>query len=96
MNDNLKLTAQKANLIASVKGKRFSLENEIYADIYKSALLGKFSIYIDVIRPSEIDAITEKLIQDGYKVEVSEEYYYGPDEYNGFKDVPYVGLKISW
>ena len=93
MNNNLKLTAQKANLIASVKGRRFSLENEIYVDIYRSALLGEFSTYIESIHPSEIDAIIENLIQDGYKVEVSEEYY---DEYYDFRDGPYVDLKISW
>lgn len=93
MNDNLKLTAQKANLIASVKGERFYFESEIYVDIYRSALLGEFSTYFESIHSSEIDAITKSLIRDGYKVEVSEEYY---DECYDFRDGPFVDLKISW
>ena len=90
---NYKLTATEANLIANIKDKKFVLENKVYEEIYKSALLGRFYTTVFMILPNEVDSLVGTLIKDGYKVECGKEYYY---EDRWFKDGPYVDMKISW
>ena len=90
---NYRLTATEANLIANIKDKKFILENKIYEEIYKAALSGRFYTTVFMILPNEVDSLVGTLINDGYKVEGSKEYYY---EDRWFKDGPYVDLKISW
>lgn len=87
-----KLTAKEAKTIAKFENA-FEESDRIFSKIHKFALEGLFSTVIGLILPSEINNIIKELTAKGYKVEVSEEYYYTTKT---GKNGPYVDLKISW
>lgn len=92
MNTFNNLTAKEANAIANFESS-FEESDRIFAKIHRFAREGLFSTLISMVLPSEIDNIVKELTEKGYKVEVSEKYYYSD---RWFKDGPYVDLKISW
>ena len=87
-----KLTAKEAKTIAEFENA-FEESDRIFSRIHTFALEGLFSTVIGMILSSEINNIVKELTAKGYKVEVSEEYYYTT---SSGKSGPYVDLKISW